>query len=141
MSDQNLKSHTRWDPIYHFFLAPVVLGTLVFSIKHAMAFPNGMTLWICLLAFAHVLWLFRTRTYALKLQDRLIRLEERTRMERIAPEFAPRFDQLTPRQVVALRFASDGELAELARRALDEKLAPKQIKASIRQWRPDLFRV
>jgi len=142
MAVQNFSNHTKWDPIFHFFLAPVLVGTLIFSIKHAFAYPNGMTLWLVLLMVALCVWLVRTRTYALRVQDRLIRLEERLRMEKILPdEVMARFDELTPQQVVGLRFASSGELAELTRRALDEKLTAKQIKAAIKEWRPDHARV
>lgn len=139
---QDFKNHTRWDPTFHFFLAPLMVLTLVFTIKHAWAYPNEMTLWLVLLAFALCVWLVKTRTYALGVQDRVIRLEERLRMERLLPaELAGRVGELGIKQFVALRFASDGELADLTRRALDEKLAPKQIKAAIRSWRPDNTRI
>ncbi|MBI2688898.1 MAG: hypothetical protein HYX27_21555 [Acidobacteria bacterium] len=142
MADQSFKSHARWDPPFHFFLMPVIVGTFLFSVKHAWAYPNGMTIWLVLLCAGLFVWLVKTRMYALAVQDRLIRLEERLRMERVIPaELMARFDEFTKGQVIALRFASDGELTELARRALDEKLKPKEIKAAIQQWRPDLARI
>lgn len=142
MSVQNRANHTRWDPPFHFFVFPFLVATFLFSIKHAFAYPNGMTIWLVVLCVALVVWAFRTRIYALRVQDRLIRLEERLRMEHLAPiEVAARFEELTVKQIVALRFASDGELAQLTQRALDEKLDPKQIKAAIVTWRPDTFRV
>lgn len=142
MSEQNFQNHTKWDPPFHFFLSPVILGTFAFSAKHAWAYPNGITLWLVLLSVAMFVWLLKTRMYALAVQDRLIRLEERLRMEKLLPEeLMVRFDQLTVSQVVGLRFASDGELVGLVRRALDEKLTQKQIKAAITKWRPDHVRI
>jgi hypothetical protein len=142
MAEQNFQNHTKWDPPFHFFLAPVILGTFFFSAKHAYAYPNGITLWLVLLSAALFVWLIKTRTYALGVQNRLIRLEERLRMEKLLPaEVMARFDELTVSQIVGLRFASDGELADLVRRALDEKLDQKQIKAAIQKWRPDHTRI
>jgi hypothetical protein len=87
-------------------------------------------------------WLLKTRTYALKVQDRVIRLEERLRMEKLLPpELMSRFEELSVGQIVGLRFASDGELPALVLRALDERLDPKQIKKAIQTWRPDTHRV
>ena len=80
--------------------------------------------------------------YSAKVQDRVIRLEERLRLQSLAPDaFKARIPELTVRQLVALRFASDSEVTALATKALDENLAPKQIKALIQNWRPDFHRV
>ena len=142
MPDQSFKSHTKWDPPFHFFLMPVMLATLIFSVKHAWAYPNGITLWLVLLSISMFVWLLKTRIYALGVQDRVIRLEERLRMEKLLPvELMLRFDELSVGQLVGLRFASDGELTDLARRALDERLTQKQIKAAIQKWRPDRVRI
>lgn len=142
MSEQSFKSHTRWDPPFHFFLAPVVLATAVLALKNAWAYPTGITVWLVLLSVAMFVWLIKTRTYALGVQNRLIRLEERLRMEKLLPaELMQRFDELTVEQIVALRFASGGELTDLTRRALDERLTQKQIKGAIQKWRPDHARI
>jgi hypothetical protein len=82
------------------------------------------------------------RGYALKVQDRLIRLEEGLRMARILPEdLKARIPELKPDQCVGLRFASEGELADLVRQALAENLGSEAIKKRIKVWRPDEFRV
>ena len=142
MPEQSFKSHAKWDPPFHFFLMPVMLATFIFSVKHAWAYPNGITLWLVLLSVSMFVWLIKTRTYAIGVQDRLIRLEERLRMEKLLPvELMPRFDELSVGQIVGLRFASDGELTDLVRRALDERLTQKQIKAAIQKWRPDHVRI
>ena len=142
MPEQSFKSHTKWDPPFHFFLMPVMLATVIFSVKHAWAYPNGITLWLALLSAGLIIWLVKTRTYALGVQNRLIRLEERLRMEKLLPaELTMRFDELSVAQIVGLRFASDGELTDLTRRALDERLTQKQIKAAIQKWRPDHARI
>jgi hypothetical protein len=100
------------------------------------------SIWLLVLAVSLVVLLLRLRTYPLKVQDRVIRLEETLRMQRVLPEdLRGRISELTPRQMVGLRFASDGELAGLVRRALDERLAEKEIKQAIVTWRADEFRV
>lgn len=142
MAEQSFKNHTKWDPVFHFFLMPVVVVTIVYSVKHAYAYPNAMTLWLVVLTVALYVLVLRARMYALRVQDRLIRLEERLRMERLLPaELAARLDELTLAQWVGLRFASDGELETLVRRALDERLDQKRIKAAIQKWRPDETRI
>ena len=142
MPEQSYKNHTKWDPPVHFFVMPVIVATLIFSVVHAWDYPNGITLWLVLLSVALCVWVVKTRTYALRVQNRLIRLEERLRMEKLLPvELMLRFDDLTMGQIIGLRFASDGELTDLTRRALDERLTPQQVKAAIKNWRPDHYRV
>ncbi len=139
---QTYANHTRFDPPFHFFLAPVALVYLGLAARNLYLHPGGGTGFGLLFAIAIVVGLVRMRTYSLKVQDRLIRLEERLRMQGVLPaELQPRVVELSESQMVGLRFACDGELASLVKRALEEKLTNKQIKQAIVVWRPDTFRV
>ena len=82
-----------------------------------------------------------TRNYIVRLQDRIIMLEMKVRCaEVLAAGQDARLAELTPKQIVALRFASDDELGELLDRAIREKLPPREIKRAVKQWRPDHLR-
>jgi hypothetical protein len=139
---QTYANHARRDPIFQFVLAPLGLAAIILSVILLVRHPRmASTLWL-LLSFALVLTASRARAYALKVQDRVIRLEERLRLAILLPEAdRPRIAELTEPQLIALRFASDAELPALAIRALNEGLSNKQIKSSIQNWRPDYFRV
>ena len=142
---QSFKNHTRWDPIFHFFIAPlllaniVIVGISVARSHNSFGFP---ALWSILIAVALFLLALRTRMYALGAQDRVIRLEERLRLASMIPaEQMAELESLTMRQYIGLRFASNPELPALARRAVREKLTEKQIKAAIVSWREDNCRI
>jgi asparagine N-glycosylation enzyme membrane subunit Stt3 len=145
MSDtpQSYAHHTRWDPYFHFFVLPVFVFALIGAIVHlAMGHHRLHGALLVVLAIAVLIAIFKIRLYALKVQDRVIRLEERLRLATLLPEsMRPRIPELTERQLVALRFASDAELAGLAQKALDQKLSPSDIKKSIKNWRADNWRV
>jgi hypothetical protein len=148
MSDapQSYSHHTRWDPPFHFFVMPViVLAALTAIVLHLFVHfqPHPLHgVLITILALAVVGMLFKIRMYALKVQDRVIRLEERLRLATLLPEpLRARIPELTIGQLVALRFASDAELPGLAQKAMNEKLTPDAIKKSIQNWRPDNWRV
>jgi hypothetical protein len=95
-----------------------------------------------LTAAALFLVTWHARAFPLVAQNRVIRLEERLRLQRLAPELAARFDQLKPGQVVALRFAGDEEFPDLVRQVLDGRLTTgAQIKAAVKEWRADHLRV
>ena len=139
---QSYANHTRRDPGFHFILIPLVLVAIILSIISLVQHPGlHSTLWL-VLAVALLLTAYKARSNAVKAQDRVIRLEERLRLAMLLPEAArPRIAELTERQLIALRFASDAELPALAMRALNEGLTGKQIKTSIQSWRADNFRV
>lgn len=141
-SSQNFSNHTRWDPPFHFFILPVFLITLIAVIVHVVRRPSLHSAWMIVVMLAVIAAVFKIRLYSLKVQDRIIRLEERLRLATlIDPSLRPRINELTEKQLVALRFASDAELPALAARALNEKLSNPDIKKSIQNWRPDYWRV
>jgi hypothetical protein len=139
---QTYANHGRFDPWYHFFLAPIALIIFIASIVHLVRHPHPWGLMHVVLAFALVVLVVKLRTYSLKVQDRVIRLEERLRLATLLPEpLRSRINELDIRQLIALRFASDAETPALVERALNEKLTQKQIKQAIQNWRADNFRV
>ncbi len=140
--EQTLKNHTRFDPLFHFFLAPVALLILIWTIVQTVREPGWYTAAHILVALWALIAAFKIRNYALKVQDRVIRLEERLRLKELAPpSFQGRIGDLTEGQLIGLRFASDGEVADLAQRALAGNWNRKQIKEAIKNWRPDNWRV
>jgi hypothetical protein len=146
MSDkpQTFSNHTRFDPWFHFFVLPVLVFWLVDRIIVLVRHPHHPyeNIVFVLLAGALLTLVFRARVYSLKVQDRVIRLEERLRLSALLPEpLRARIPELTERQLIALRFASDTEVPALIERTLSEKLEPKAIKQSIQNWRPDYWRV
>ena len=139
---QNLKNHARVDPLFHFFLAIVFFANLVIAIVHLVRHPHFIPAWLVVLSMAAVVLLFKVRLYALKVQDRVIRLEERLRLQALAPsEWHTQIYRLTPDQMIGLRFAGDDEVVELAKHALEHDLNRKQIKERIKSWRADDWRV
>jgi hypothetical protein len=140
---QDLKSHGRFDPPYHFFLTIIFVANLVIAIEHAVHSAHAfMAWWLVVLSFAGIVLLYRMRTYPLKVQDRVIRLEERLRLQSLAPaEWHTQIYRLSEDQLIGLRFAGDDEVVELAKQALEHNLNRKQIKERIRSWRPDHWRV
>jgi hypothetical protein len=146
---QSYDHHTRWDPAFHFFVLPIFVIALIMTLIHFFAHfahsdfrENFHAFLLILLAIALLTLVFKERTYSLKVQDRVIRLEERLRLTQLAPEpLRSRIPELTVDQLCGLRFASDAEVAKLAERALNEKLSRADIKKAIKTWRPDYWRV
>lgn len=146
---QTFANHTRFDPLFHFFLLPVFgLGLILslihffYHLPHSDFRHNFHALLLILLAVALLALVLKVRLYALKVQDRVIRLEERLRLMQILPEpLRSRIPELTEDQLIGLRFASDGEIPKLVERALNEKLSRTDIKKAIQNWRPDYWRV
>ncbi len=139
---QTYANHARIDPAFHYFLLPVLLITWIATMVHLARHPHLGSAWHVVLAFALILVALKSRMYALQSQDRVIRLEERMRLSMLLQEpLRARIGDLTERQLIGLRFASDAEIPALVARALSEKLTQKQIKQAIQNWRPDHFRV
>lgn len=143
MAEQNFSNHVKFFPPFHFFVMPVMLlnfGWSIYRWKLAGFSLDGFV--SVVVAFALLLGFLCARMMALKVQDRVIRMEERLRFERVLPaDLHPRILEFTLDQLVALRFASNAELPELARKVLDEKLNNrKEIKQMIKTWRPDFVR-
>jgi len=139
-SPQSYSHHTRWDPLFHFFIVPVFALAVIVVIVHVAV--EHIYRWhhplhgflLLLLALAVLAAVFKIRLYSLKVQDRVIRLEERLRLASLLPEpLRSRIPELTESQLIGLRFASDAEIPALVQRALTEK--------SIKTWRPDNWRV
>ena len=143
MAEQNLGNHAKVVPIFHFFAIPVMVANFIWSIVRLWTVGFSFaTVFGVILAAALVVVTFEARLFALAVQDRVIRLEERLRYEKVLPEeLRWRADELTVNQFVALRFASDDELSALMQKVLDGKVDQrKAIKQQIRSWRPDYLR-
>jgi hypothetical protein len=140
---QNYANHAKFDPPFHFVLIPGMLATLILAITNVVRHSESLGAWtLVLLTFFAILIGFKARIYALKAQDRIIRLEERQRLESIlsGSPLRPRVSDLSEGQLIALRFASDAECAGLVEKALSGA-APKDLKQAIVTWRPDYFRI
>ena len=143
MTEQNFSNHTKYVPAFHFFALPAIFINFGWSIHRLVLSHFSVDGFIGVLTAAALLvTLFLARIFALKVQDRVIRLEERLRMERLLPDdLRQRIYEFTPGQCVALRFASDAELPMLARKVLTDKItAPKTIKQMVQAWRADHLR-
>jgi hypothetical protein len=140
---QSYKRHARWLPPYHFFVMPVLLVNVGVAARQLFLAPGLTTGFGVVLAVALLLLGLLARTMALTAQDRVIRLEMRLRLRQLlSADLQARINELTPRQLIALRFASDEELAELAREVLNGKLASSnEIKMRVRNWQADWLRV
>jgi hypothetical protein len=143
MTSQSFANHRRWHPPFHFFVLPVMLINFFWSVLLFVRSPGRGPAWAAVVALALVLAVLFIRTNSLKVQDRVIRLEERLRYQSLLPtELMPRALNLTPRQIVAMRFAADEELNELVNAVVAGQLTtPNEIKQAIKNWRADTFRV
>ena len=139
---QSYSTHTRYHPIFHFVIIPILAATVIVGVVHAVRHPSFYNAWQVIFSIAVLMAAFLTRIYALKVQDRVIRLGERLRLaERASASARPQAARLNARQLIALRFASDEEVPALVDRTLAENLAPNEIKKAIRNWRADNWRV
>ncbi|WP_420238932.1 DUF6526 family protein [Telmatobacter bradus] len=140
--EQSLKNHARFDFAFHGLLFGVLAINFVYACIHLYRQRTISAEWFFVLSIAVFIVFIKLRTYPLKVQDRLIRLEERLRLQVLAPaEFQPKILLLSEDQLIGLRFASDAEVVSLAAQALEESLDRGQIKERIKNWRADDFRI
>ena len=141
-SSQSYQNHTRFVPLYHFVVLPILLINILVAGYDVVRFPALPTIWGLVVTIAVFLGVLFGRVFALAVQDRLIRLEERLRLrELLTGELRGRVNDFTAGQLIALRFASDGELAELAAAVLRDNVVKRaDIKKMVRQWRADELR-
>ena len=140
---QTFANHVRWQPPIHFFVLPVMLINVIWSIVLFVKGPGPTSGWWIIVSLALLVLVFFVRLNPLKAQDRIIRLEEKLRYQQIlSPALLELTSALTPGQIIALRFASDNELEELLGAVLAGKLTKNSdIKRAIKHWRADTFRV
>jgi hypothetical protein len=141
-SAQSYRNHTRWFPPMHFFVTPVLLLNVLVAVRGVVVAPSGSSGFALVVAMALLILALSARMMAMTVQDRVIRLEMRLRLRECLPlDLQPRIPELTPRQLVALRFASDSEMAALVREVLAGSLTTqKAIKMRIKNWQPDFLR-
>jgi hypothetical protein len=139
---QNLENHVRFVPLFHLVLTLLLLANLVLRVRALLLGFTELRLAGLCVALALLILFFYARQFPITVQDRVIRLEMRLRMERLLPvELMSRFGEFEPQQLVALRFAGDGELPDLARRVLAGELRSNaQIKQQIKDWQADWLR-
>ena len=153
MNEQNFSNHGKIVPMFHFFVIPVLIANVIWNIVsasrilgHSAAISASLLAAVAfsiLVSIALLLLAFLARLFALGVQDRVIRLEERMRYERLLPDdLKPRIAEFTINQLVSLRFASDAELAALARKVLDGRMNERKvIKQMVQNWRADYQRI
>jgi hypothetical protein len=137
---QTYATHRRYIPEFHFFVLPVLIANAVATLIGFMRHPRFITGWIAIVAIALALGIWTARRMALRAQNRIIRLEERMRLDRLLPfDLRERVGELHTNQLVAIRFAPDEEVPDLVRRTLDGDLkTPADIKRAIRRGAPTI---
>ncbi len=140
---QTYKNHVRWYPPFHFILAPVLLLNVIFAIVQIVRDFNIDRVAYLIMAIGFVFLAVVARAQALRAQDRVIRLEETLRYQKVlTSDLADKANSLKTGQMIALRFASDEELPSLIERTLQGDFEkPDKIKREIKNWRGDFLRV
>lgn len=140
MAEQSFQNHAH-RPTPTVVVWVFALVALFFMVR-TMYFGRDMRDWaIVMIIFALIELGWISRIYIVKLQDRIIMLEVKVRAaELLTAGQDAQLAKLSSKQIVALRFASDEEFGALLERAARENLPPKEIKAAIKTWRPDLHR-
>jgi hypothetical protein len=141
-SEQTFKNHAKLVPAFHYFVVPILIANVIWAARQAIQLPGAGTVIGVATAVALLVLAFLARLFALKVQDRVIRLEMRLRLREILPAaLQSRIAEFTPGQLVALRFASDGELSALAEAILRDRITDKKtIKSMIKVWNADHLR-
>jgi uncharacterized membrane protein YciS (DUF1049 family) len=135
---QNYSNHTKFVPAFHFFVLPILLVNVGYQITLAVRGFSAGTVIGALTSVALLLAALFARLFALKVQDRVIRLEVRLRLQQVLPpDLRARIDEVTLDQMVGLRFASDAELPELTRKAFNERASRNDLKKAIKDWQAD----
>jgi len=139
---QSYKNHTRFFPLFHFFVLPVLLANVIVAARRLYWVQSPHYAWELLVAITLVMLALSARVMAVAVQDRVIRTEMRLRLHQVlSGDLQARINDLTPRQLVALRFAGDQELSELVRDVLAGKLtSSKDIKLRVKDWQADWLR-
>jgi len=139
---QSFKNHAKVVPAFHFFVLPMLLVNFVWQVIHAVRHVGAGSIIGALAALAILMAALFGRMFALKVQDRVIRLEVRLRLqELLPPDLRARIDEFTLDQLIGLRFASDAELPDLCRKVLNEHIAArKPIKMLVKNWQGDYLR-
>jgi cbb3-type cytochrome oxidase subunit 3 len=142
MSNQNINTHRRYIPIWHWVtggLIIIILGGSIFILANSDKHTHYSAVWqvIASIVMASIFWY--CRVFALRAQDRAIRAEENFRYFILTGK--PLDNRLRMSQIIALRFASDEEFVELAKRAVNEKMSSYDIKTAIKNWKADYNRV
>jgi Family of unknown function (DUF6526) len=142
VKEQSYSNHVRWFPLFHFVVSPILLAYAIWAIWVAFVSPGADRIWTAVFAVGVFLGALASRAMAVTVQDRVIRLEMRLRLAAVLPDdLRPHILSLTPRHLVALRFASDAELPELVRQVVSGKLGDsKAIKMAIVRWQADHLR-
>jgi hypothetical protein len=139
---QSYANYKRRHIPFHFFVIPVLITNAILALVYLVRHPGLAAAWMVILSIALLVLAFLTRINPLKVQDRLIRMEERLRLAALLSEpLRSRIADLTEHQLVALRFASDAEIPQLVEETLSGNLSSKEIKKKIQNWRPDYLRV
>ncbi|MEO7962438.1 MAG: DUF6526 family protein [Gemmatimonadaceae bacterium] len=139
---QSFESHTRWFPPYHFIATPILVVSVYLAARQLARDPSAGTIWSFILTLGILVGIAVSRVQVLAVQNRVIRLEETLRLQRLLPASQQSdIAALSVRDFIALRFASDEEIPELVRRVrAGEFNSPKELKRAIKNWRPDFLR-
>lgn len=141
-TSQSYATHRRWFPLYHYVAFPILLVNVAIAVAHLVKRPTLWNGWLVILALGLVAGLVASRSSTLMVQNRVIGLEMRLRLAAtLPPELRARISELRLRQLIALRFAGDDELAGLVERCLQGELeTADDVKRAVRDWRPDHLR-